>query len=257
MTDVADRIVTSIADGVMTIRMNRSDKKNALTGDMYSRMSAGLDEANADDDVNAILILGSTGAFSSGNDIGDFMQIAMSGKRENMSVFGFLERIIQAPKPIIAGVDGLAIGIGTTMLLHCDYVVASDTSMFKTPFVDLGLVPEAGSSLIGPEMMGYHKAFSLLGMGESFTSQDAKDAGFVTQITVSDDLETKVQQIAQAIASKPQQALKFSRDLLRGDRSDILARMREEAVLFGERLESEEAKQAFMSFMQKGVKKVG
>lgn len=255
MTEVADRIVTSIANGVMTIRMNRPDKKNALTGDMYSRMSAALDEANSNDDVNAILILGSTGAFSSGNDIGDFMQVALSGNREDMSVFGFLERIIQAPKPLIAGVDGLAIGIGTTMLMHCDYVVASDTSLFKTPFVDLGLVPEAGSSLIGPEMMGYHKAFALLGMGESFSSEDAKDAGFVAKIAASDELEMMATQAAQNIASKPQQALKLSRDMLRGDRSDILKRMREEAILFGERLESEEAKQAFMAFMQKGVKK--
>ena len=257
MTEVADRILTSSANGVMTIRMNRPDKKNALTGDMYSRMSAALDEADASEDINAILILGSPGAFSAGNDIADFMQVAMSGERENMSVFGFLERIIQAPKPIVAGVDGLAIGIGITMLLHCDYVVASDTSMFKTPFVDLGLVPEAGSSLIGPELMGYHKAFALLGMGEAFSTQDAKDAGFVTKITSSDELESSAEQAAQAIASKPQQALKLSRDLLRGDRSDILARMREEAILFGERLESEEAKQAFMTFMQKGAKKAG
>lgn len=257
MTEVADRIVTLIVNGVMTIRMNRPDKKNALTGDMYSRMSAGLDEANANEDVNAILILGSTGAFSSGNDIGDFMQVAMSGNREDMSVFGFLERIIQAPKPLIAGVDGLAIGIGTTMLMHCDYVVASDTSLFKTPFVDLGLVPEAGSSLIGPEMMGYHKAFALLGMGESFSSEDAKDAGFVNKVTSSEELEVIANQAAQNIATKPQEALKLSRDLLRGDRADILKRMREEAVLFGERLESEEAKQAFMAFMQKGAKKAG
>lgn len=255
MTDIADRIQKSHANGVMTIRMNRPDKKNALTGDMYSRMSAGLDEANSNDDVSAILILGTPGAFSAGNDIADFMQVAMSGKREDMSVFGFLERIIQAPKPIIAGVDGLAIGIGTTMLMHCDYVVASDTSMFKTPFVDLGLVPEAGSSLIGPEMMGYHKAFSLLGMGESFSSGDAKDAGFVTKITSSDELEATANQAANNIAAKPTQAMKLSRDMLRGDRAEVLKRMREEAILFGERLESEEAKQAFMAFMQKGVKK--
>jgi enoyl-CoA hydratase/carnithine racemase len=255
MTDVADRILTSTANGVMTIRMNRPDKKNALTGDMYSRLSAGLDEANSNDDINAILILGAPGSFSSGNDIADFMQVAMSGERENMSVFGFLERIIQAPKPIVAGVDGLAIGVGTTMLMHCDYVVASDASLVKTPCVDLGLVPEAGSSLIGPEITGYHKAFSLLVMGEGFSAEDAKDAGFVTKISSSQDLEATALQAAEELASKPQQALKLSRDLLRGDRSDVLARMREEAVLFGERLESEEAKQAFMSFMQKGAKK--
>lgn len=257
MTDIAERIQTSIANGVMVLRMNRPDKKNALTGDMYSRMSAALDEANGNDDVSAVLILGTPGAFSAGNDIADFMQIAMSGKRESMSVFGFLERIIQAPKPIVAGVDGLAIGIGTTMLMHCDYVVASDISLFKTPFVDLGLVPEAGSSLIGPEMMGYHKAFSLLGMGEGFSSHDAKEAGFVTKICTSAELEVMAIKVAEDIAAKPSQALKLSRDMLRGDRSAVLARMKEEAVLFGERLESEEAKNAFMAFMQKGMKKAG
>ena len=255
MTEEADRILTSKSNGVLTIRMNRPDKKNALTGDMYSRLSAGLDEANSSDDVNAILILGSPGAFTSGNDIADFMQVAMTGQHENMSVFGFLERIIQAPKPMIAGVDGLAIGVGTTMLMHCDYVVASDTSLFKTPFVDLGLVPEAGSTLLAPGNMGYHKAFSLLAMGDGLTTQDAKDAGFVTRITSSDELESIALQAAEEIASKPQQAMKMSRDLLRGDRADILARMKEEAIIFGERLESEEAKQAFMSFMTKGTKK--
>lgn len=255
MTEIAERILSSTANGVATIRMNRPDKKNALTGDMYSRMSAALDKANADEAVNAILILGTPGSFSAGNDIADFMQVAISGKREDMSVFGFLERIIQAPKPLLAGVDGLAIGIGTTMLMHCDYVVASDTSLFKTPFVDLGLVPEAGSSLIGPEMMGYHKAFALLGMGEAFSSQDAKEAGFVTKTCPSHELEQSAIDAAQNIASKPKEALKLSRDMLRGDRADILKRMREEAVLFGERLESEEAKHAFMTFMQKGMKK--
>ena len=111
MTETNDHILAHSADGVMTIRMNRPDKKNAITGDMYARMAAALDEANADDAVNTVLILGSPGAFSSGNDIADFMQVAMSGKRESMSVFDFLERIIMAPKPVVAGVDGLAIGI--------------------------------------------------------------------------------------------------------------------------------------------------
>jgi len=255
MADINDHIVSSIADGVMTIRMNRPDKKNALTGDMYARMSANLDAANSNDSVNAILFLGSPGAFSAGNDIADFMQVAMTGNRENMSVFGFLERIIQAPKPMVAGVDGLAIGIGTTMLMHCDYVVASDTSLFKTPFVDLGLVPEAGSSLIGPEMMGYHKAYSLLGLGENFSALDAKEAGFVTKITISKDLEAMALEAASNIASKPREAMQISRQLLRGDRSGVLTRMKEEAVLFTQRLESEEARNAFMAFMQKGQKK--
>ena len=257
MTDVNDHILAHASDGVMTVRMNRPDKKNAITGDMYARMAASLEEAYDSDDINAIVILGTPGAFSSGNDIVDFMQIAMSGERSSMAVFDFLERIIMAPKPLVAGVDGLAIGVGTTMLLHCDYVIASGNSHFKTPFVDLGLVPEAGSSLIAPQLIGHHKAFAMLGLGESLDADDAKVAGFVNQVVDPEILEETARAMAANIASKPQQALKLSRDLIRGDRSAILERMREEAILFGERLESEEAKQAFMAFMAKGQKKAG
>lgn len=252
MSDTKEFIETSTADGVTTIRMNRPDKKNAITGDMYARMAECLDEANSDEDVRAILFLGCPGAFSAGNDIGDFAKVAMTGKRDSMAVFDFLERIIMAPKPLVAGVDGLAIGIGTTMLLHCDYVISSDQSRFKTPFVDLGLVPEAGSSLITPEITGYHRAFALLAMGEGFGPQDAKEAGFVNQIVTAAELETSALGVAASIAGKPAEALKLSRDLIRGDRSAVLQRMREEAVLFGQRLESDEAKQAFMAFMSKG-----
>lgn len=254
MTDAENHILTEISDGVMTIRMNRPDKKNALTGAMYAKMSDCLDEANESADVNAILVLGSPGAFSSGNDIADFMQIAMSGERSSMSVFDFLERIIMAPKPLVAGVDGLAIGIGTTMLLHCDHVVASANSHFKTPFVDLGLVPEAGSSLFAPQQLGHHRAFELLVLGNSVGAEDARTAGFVSQVVESEALEEAAMAVALNLASKPQQSLKLSRDLVRGDRSPILERMREEAVLFGERLDSEEAREAFMAFMAKGKK---
>ncbi len=255
MSETNDFILTSIENDVMTIRMNRADKKNAITSDMYARMATALDEANDNDAVNTILLLGSKGAFSSGNDIGDFMRVAMSGERDSMAVFDFLERMIMAPKPVVAGVDGLAIGIGTTMLLHCDYVVSSDASLFKTPFVDLGLVPEAGSSLILPEFIGHHTAFAMLALGEAFDASGAKEAGFVNKIVSSDDLETSAIQIAEALAAKPQQALKLTRDLVRGDRSPILKRMREEAVIFGERLQSDEAKNAFQAFMAKGMKK--
>jgi len=252
MSENNNHIESLVDAGVMTIRMSRPDKKNAITGDMYARMASSIDEANADNDVRAILFLGTPGAFSAGNDIADFAKVAMTGQRDSMAVFDFLERIIMAPKPMVAGVDGLAIGVGTTMLLHCDYVVSSETSMFKTPFVDLGLVPEAGSSLIGPEIMGHHKAFELLGMGAGFGPQDAKEAGLVNKIVSSENLEEEAKSVATAIASKPVEALKLSRDLIRGDRTPILERMREEAVLFGERLESDEAKQAFMAFMSKG-----
>lgn len=252
MLDTVNHIVTDIAEGVMTIRMNRPDKKNAITGEMYAGMASGLDQANADDSVRAILFLGSPGAFSAGNDIGDFLRIATTGKRESMAVFDFLERIIMAPKPLIAGVDGLAIGVGTTMLLHCDHVIASGNSQFKTPFVDLGLVPEAGSSLIAPTIMGHHKAFELLVMSKAFNADQAKDAGFVNAVVEPEILEETAIAAARTIASKPVEAVKLSRDLVRGDRTAVLERMKEEAVLFGQRLESDEARQAFAAFMAKG-----
>lgn len=252
MLDTVNHIVSDTADGVMTIRMNRPDKKNAITADMYASMAAGLDEANADDDVKAILFLGTPGAFSAGNDIADFLKVATTGKRESMAVFDFLERIIMAPKPLVAGVDGLAIGVGTTMLLHCDFVVASGNSRFKTPFVDLGLVPEAGSSLITPKITGHHRAFELLAMGEAFSADQARLAGFVNKVVDPEILEETAMDVARSIASKPAEALKLSRELIRGDRTPVLERMREEAVLFGQRLESDEAKQAFMAFMAKG-----
>ena len=179
----------------------------------------------------------------------------MSGSRDSNAVMDFLERIIMAQKPVVAGVDGLAIGVGTTMLLHCDYVVASDQSLFKTPFVDLGIVPEAGSSLIGPQLLGHHRAFALLALGEDCSAKEALTAGFVNRVVSSGELEEAAKAAAAMIAAKPRTALEISRRLIRGDRAPVLERMRDEAELFAERLKSDEAKAAFMAFMAKGQKK--
>jgi len=245
-------IETSDNDGVKTIRFNRPDKKNALTTQMYQDLVDAIDAANGDKETGCILFLGHPGIFTAGNDIADFAQAAMSGGDISSSaVAQFLERIVLAEKPMVAGVDGLAIGVGTTMLLHCDHVIASDTSTFRTPFVDLGLIPEAGSTLLAPQLMGYQQAFWLLAMGESFGPEQAKDAGFVTQIVAGQELQEAALNIARAIAAKPPKAMEISRKMLRGDRSDVLARMREELQLFSERLQSQEAKQAFMAFMSK------
>ncbi len=251
---MSEHIETGSANGVMTIRINRPDKKNALTSAMYAALAVALDRAAAHRDIHATLILGVPGTFCAGNDIGDFLQIAVAGERGSHAVFDFLERIIMAPKPVVAGVDGPAIGVGTTMLLHCDYVIASDGSTFHTPFVDLGLLPEAGSSLLGPRLMGHHRAFSLLALGEPVSAEDALQAGFVNRIVSSGEVESAALGIARTIAEKPAEAMAISRNLIRGDRSDILERMREEAELFGERLKSDEARAAFMAFMNKSRK---
>jgi enoyl-CoA hydratase/carnithine racemase len=254
---MSDHIEVSAGGGVLTVRMNRPEKKNAITSAMYAGLAAAIDWATADDKIRCSLILGVPGAFSAGNDIADFLAVATSGNRGSMAVFDFLERIIQAKKPVVAGVDGLAIGIGTTLLMHCDHVVVSEASTFRTPFVDLGLLPEAGSSLIGPRIMGHHRAFALLAMGEALSAKQAMEAGFVNRIVPSAQLEEAALAAAKAIAAKPPVALRQTRDLIRGDRADVLARMREEAELWQARLTSDEARQAFLAFMAKGQKKAG
>lgn len=252
-TTMSDHLVTAVSQGVMTVRMNRPEKKNALTAAMYRSMTAAIGTAEQDRSVQAILVLGIPGAFSAGNDIADFIDASGSGGA--LAAFDFLEKLIMVSKPVIAGVDGLAIGIGTTMLMHCDYVVASDRSVFRTPFVDLGLVTEAGSSLIGPRIMGHHRAFSLLVLGEAMNADEARMAGLVNRIVESGNLEAAAGEIAAKIAEKPAEALRATHALVRGDRSDVLARMRQEASLFEERLQSAEARAAFAAFMDKGQEK--
>lgn len=248
-----DDIEVNSANGVQTIRFNRPQKKNAITAEMYQTMADALDAANSDDEVRASVFLGHPSAFTAGNDILDFMAAAMNKDKNSNSVFEFLERIIMAKKPLVAGVDGFAIGVGTTMLMHCDYVVASKASKLHTPFVDLGLVPEAGSSLWAPQLMGHHKAFELLGLGVPFSAEQGAQAGLVNLVVEAGEAEKAAMEIANAIAAKPAKAMQISRDLIRGDRTAILERMREEAILFGERLNSDEARKAFSAFMQKSA----
>ncbi|GIL02393.1 MAG: enoyl-CoA hydratase [Alphaproteobacteria bacterium] len=250
-----EHVLTSAERGVLTVRINRPEKKNALTAAMYAALANALDKAAAHKDIRVTLILGVPGTFCAGNDIADFLQVSMSNAPGSNAVFDFLERIIMAAKPVVAGVDGVAIGVGTTMLMHCDHVVASEASVFRTPFVDLGIVPEAGSSLLGPRLMGHHRAFALLAMGEPLSAAEALAAGFVSHVVPVAELEERARAAAQAIAAKPPEALEISRRLIRGDRTDVLHRMREEATLFAERLKSEEARAAFMAFMNRGAGK--
>ena len=248
---MSDDVIIERDEAVQIIRMNRPENKNALTGEMYGMMAEGLKEAYADDSVRAVLILGCPGVFSAGNDIRDFIQVAQSGDLTKTAVFDFLTQIVTAEKSLVAGVDGVAIGIGTTLLFHCDQVVASHKAKFKTPFVNLGLVPEAGSSLLAPRIIGHHKAFELLAMGKTFGAESAREAGIVNLVVTPDELEQSALAVAKTIASRPKEAMEITRKLLRGDRSDVLERMKEESKLFGERLASEEAKHAFMKFMRK------
>ena len=162
--------------GVMVIRFNRPEKKNAITSAMYNRMTAALEEANRDDAVRAVAFLGTDGCFSAGNDMGDFLAYAMSGSEDAPAAAVFIKALALAEKPLVSGVDGLAIGIGTTMLFHCDLVYAGDNAAFSMPFVNLGLCPEAASSLLVPQMLGYHRAAEALLLGcLLYTSPSPRD----------------------------------------------------------------------------------
>ena len=239
------------APGVQVIRFNRSDKKNAITDAMYRTMIEALQAADSDDDIRVIAFLGSNGCFSAGNDMADFMAFAMAGGKGRLAAGDFLHALVSVRKPIVSGVDGLAIGIGTTLNLHCDLTVASSRSLFKTPFVDLALVPEAASSLLVPRMMGHQRAFALLAAGEGFSAEEALQAGLIWKVVPEADVEAETLKIAASLAAKPPQALKIARDLLRGDGADVRARIDAEIVHFAAQLQSAEARAAFEAFMRR------
>ncbi|MCJ8310171.1 MAG: crotonase/enoyl-CoA hydratase family protein [Rhizobiaceae bacterium] len=238
---------------VQIIRFNRADKKNAITRAMYKTMADALVAADGDESIGASLMLGQPDVFTSGNDLADFMAVAM-GSEHGGEVGEYLKAIATGTKPLVAAVDGLAVGVGCTTLMHCDLVYASPRAWMQTPFVDLGLVPEAGSSLIAPRLMGHQRAFALLVMGERFSAEQAQQAGLVNVVVASDDLEAHAMGAAERLASKPPEALAISRKLIRGDRDEIVARILEESEHFKGRLKSDEARNAFMAFMQKKAK---
>lgn len=246
--DRDDCIQVDLSDRVSTMRIDRPDKKNALTASMYGALASALREGDRSNAVGVHLILGYPGAFTAGNDLNEFLAVAKGGTHDTR-VLDFLTSLATAEKPIVAGVDGLAIGVGTTLLFHCDLVYATPGSMFKTPFLDLGLVPEAGSSLLAPARMGHQRAFELLCLGELFDGERAREAGFVNTLVPAADLEDVALSAARRLADKPPQALAEARRLIRGDPAATLARIEEERALFSRRLKSDEARMAFEAFL--------
>ncbi|MCZ8259277.1 MAG: crotonase/enoyl-CoA hydratase family protein [Beijerinckiaceae bacterium] len=247
---MSDPVLQRREGAVLVLTLNRAEKKNALTGAMYTALTEAIESANADAGLGAILILGQPGIFCAGNDIKDFIGFAMSGSPGG-PILGFLRALVANQKPLVAAVDGGAIGIGTTMILHCDYALASERAVFATPFVDLALVPEAGSSLIVPQLMGQRLAFEMLVMGERFDATRARETGLVNRVVASGDLEVEALATAARIAAKPREAVAISRRLMRGDPAPLLARIDEEAAAFAERLRSAEARAAFEAFLSK------
>ncbi len=243
-------ILTHIDAGVMTLTFNRLDKKNSITAAMYAAMADALQQAAADAAVRVVLLQGHETIFSAGNDIADFLNNPPAG--EGSPVFRFLHGIAAFPKPVIAAVSGPAVGIGTTLLFHCDLVYAGDNAAFSMPFVNLGLCPEAASSLLVPQMMGYHRAAEALLMGEPFMAEAALEVGLVNRIVPPTEVNALAQAQARKLAAKPVTALVETKRLMKkGQAAQVAQQMTEEGASFGRMLREPAAREAFGAFMEK------
>lgn len=241
-------ILVSRSEGVLALSINRPAKMNALTRAMYAELAKGLNDAAGDFGIRCVVITSEGDHFTAGNDIKDFMENPPTD--EDSDVADFLGALLNFPKPLLASVKGNAVGVGTTMLLHCDVVIASDSAKFSMPFTSLGLVPEAGSSYLFPRLVGYQRAAQIFMTGESFSAESAKEMGLVAQIQ-KDPLAVAMQ-IARQIAEQPPQAIINTKALLKsGSHDAVAAVMRAEFELFSMALQSEEAMEAFMKFMSK------
>jgi enoyl-CoA hydratase/carnithine racemase len=245
---MTEHVIVTDAGGIRTIRMNRPDKKNALTFAMYDAITGALESASSSDAVRCVLIAGVPGAFTAGNDLADFLKAAETTGGLSRPAARFLPALVRCSKPMVAAVSGVAVGVGTTMLFHCDFVVAGTDAYFSTPFVGLGLVPEAGSSLLAPRLMGHRRAFEFLVMGHPLNATHAKEFGIANMVVAPQDVDAEALKAAREIAALPAGAVAHSRALMRGSPDEVLARIEHETKIFGERLKSPEAKAAFEAF---------
>lgn len=236
--------------GVIEITFSRPAKKNAITNAMYGAIADALVAARNDDKTRAVLFAAEGDFFTSGNDIKDFAAQASGGFEGPRHVARFLEELISADKPLVAAVQGHAVGVGATMLLHCDLVFVAEEARLTTPFVDLGLVPENASSLTMPARLGHARAFAMLGLCEPLSGREAAAFGLANAALPAVEVRARARAAAEALAQKPPEALKLTKRLMR-DRDALLARMREEGEIFAERLQSPEAAAAFAKFLQR------
>lgn len=245
-----EHIIVRRDEAVLEIRFNRPDKKNAITNAMYGAMADALESAAADKGVRAILFTAAGDAYTSGNDLMDFAAQntgAFAGPRH---VERFLERMIEAEKPVVAAVNGDAVGVGATMLLQCDLVFVAESARLITPFVNLALVPENASSMTLPARIGHVRAFQMLGLCEPLSGADAATFGIANAALPMAEVEPRARAAAHALTKKPAESLRLTKSLMR-DRPALMARMREEGAIFAQRLKSVEAAEAFAAFAQR------
>ena len=256
MSSTQDILVHTEA-GVATLTFNRADKKNSITEAMYTAMADALEQAAQDAAVRCLVFQGDLAIFSAGNDIADFLQQAAKGgqgadAQGERPVWRFLRLLAQFPKPLVAAVCGPAVGIGTTLLLHCDLVYAGDNAAFSLPFVNLGLCPEAASTLLLPQMLGYHRAAEALLLGEPFLAEAALEVGLVNRVVPPSECNALAQAQARKLAAKPLAALIETKRLMKASQAaQVQARMQEEGASFARLMAGPAAKEAFTAFMEK------
>jgi len=248
---MSEHIRTDLAEGVLTVTLARADKKNAITQAMYAALSEAVERARADDAVRAVLLTAEGDSFSAGNDIGDFIAIgSRTDKPFDMSVFRFLKALAELDKPLVAAVRGRAVGIGLTMLLHCDLVVVAEDALLSVPFVNLALAPEAASSLLLPAAIGHQRAFELFALGEAIDGRTALAWGLANRAVPADQVEATARDLAAKVAARAPNSIRRTKGLMR-DAERLWALMQREGEAFGSQMRSPEAMEAFMAFTQK------
>jgi enoyl-CoA hydratase/carnithine racemase len=250
---MAGHIIVTDEGATRTIVMRRPEKKNALTPEMFLAMSEAINSAQSNPDIRCLILTGRSGVFTAGDDVSDFVEEATVEREASRprSSNVFVRSLITNRKPIIAAVDGIAVGMGVTMVLHCDYVIASTTASFSSPLIQYGLVPEGASSLLLPRMAGHQLAFSLLVMGQPMSASEAREAGFVNEVVAAGHAIIEARKVAREIGELPPDAVAISRELIKLPSEDLLRRMDEEEHLFRERIHAPTVVAAVKGFMDR------
>ena len=236
--------------GILSLTMARPDKKNALTNAMYGALADAIEGAETDAAVRVVLIRGEGDMFTAGNDVGEFAAIAAGGVKTERHVSRFLQALVRSSRPLVAAVQGRAVGIGTTMLLHCDLIVLAENARLSTPFVNLALVPEAASSLLMPLRIGYARAFEMFALGETVDARSALAWGLANRVVPLDKLDSEAMSLAARLAKQPAGALAATKRLMR-DPEVLMAQIRAETEQFVARLQTVEAGEAFTAFAER------
>jgi enoyl-CoA hydratase/carnithine racemase len=248
---MTDLVRTTLEAGVLSMTLNRPDKKNALNKAMYAALVQGMIRAEEEAGIRAVLFQAEGDMFTSGNDIADFTEVAMGKVQpENVAASPFLQCLAASTKPYVAAVQGNAVGVGTTMLLHCDMVVVAEDAKLTVPFVNLALVPEAASTMLLPARIGYARAYKMFALGEPVTGKEAAGIGIATEAVPASQVRARAMDYAKKLATRPAGALKLTKQLMR-DPSVIKHVMEREGAAFKERLKSPEALEAFRAFAER------